>query len=128
MHVETEQPHAETAQLHMHVGPCRQGLDPLVPLGEHLVALALVAAEPDRATDMVEHDRRARESARKVDHIGELRVVDPGVEAQPQRSELSETLAYLFVDQQPLRPYGRGAPLRLIRMNRGDEADAAEAA
>src|SRR5688500_5406321 len=51
MHVETEQPHAETAQLHVHVGARGERPDALVPLGEHLVALAFEAAEPDRTAD-----------------------------------------------------------------------------
>src|SRR5690349_812277 len=84
VHVEAEHPHAEAAQFHMHVGTRRQLLDARAPLGEDLVALALVAAEPDRAADMVETDRRLRESARQVDDIAELRMIDPGVEAETE--------------------------------------------
>jgi hypothetical protein len=128
VHVEPEHLHAEAAQLHMHVGKRRQFLDACAPVGEHLVALALVAAEPDRAADMVEADRGLREGARQLDDIAELRMIDPGIEAEPERRQVREAFAHLAVAQQAHRPDGRGSPRALIRIHRGDVADAAEPA
>src|SRR5215211_4972798 len=115
MHVETEQPHAETAQLHVDVGARGERPDALVPLGEHLVALALVAAEPDRAADMVHHDRRGRKGAGEVEQVGKLRMIHESIEAEAKRRQLGEAFAYLAVAQPAFRPDRRGAPLALVR-------------
>src|SRR6266436_7913977 len=56
VHVEAEHPHAKAAQLHVHVGAGRELADTGAPVGEDGVALARVAAEPDRAANMVQHD------------------------------------------------------------------------
>src|SRR5580700_4051505 len=55
-------------------------------------------------------------------------MVQEGVEAEAKRRQLREALAQLPVEQQALRPHGRGAPLGLLRIAGRDEADAAEAA
>ena len=56
----------------MHIGAGRELADPRAPIGEDLVALARIAAEPDRAADMVEHDRRLGKGARQIDQVAEL--------------------------------------------------------
>ena len=58
----------------------------------------------------------------------ELGVVHPRVEAETERRQPGEALAHLGVGQQARRPVDHRPPCRLIRMRRGDEADAAEAA
>src|SRR6185437_3023791 len=102
--------------------------DALAPVGEDLVPLALVAAEPDRAADMIETDRRLRERARQIDEIDELRMVDPGVEAEAEWRQLGEAFAHVLVEQQAHRPNGGGTPFGLIGVHGGDVADAAEPA
>ena len=84
------------------LGQRRQLADPRAPLGEDLVALAGVAAEADRAADMVEHDRRLGKGARQIDQLAELRVIHPSIEAEAERREPGETLAHLRVHQAAL--------------------------
>ena len=112
----------------MDIGAGRQLADPRAPFGEDLVALAGVAAEADRAADMVEHDRCLGKGARQIDELAELRVVHPGIEAETKRGQAGEALAHPPVHQQPLWPGDHRPPCRLVGMRGGDEADAAEAA
>src|SRR5260370_591503 len=77
-----ERPDAEPAQLDMHIAAGRPLADPTAPFSEHLVALAGIAAEADRAADMVEHDLRLGKGARQLDQLAELRVIHPRVEAE----------------------------------------------
>src|SRR5205085_494078 len=58
-----------------------------LPIGENLVASAGIGAVAERTADMPHDDRRRRKGARQIDDIGELRVVEPGVEAEPQRRQ-----------------------------------------
>ena len=73
--------------------------DPPAPLGEYLVALAGIAAEADRAADMVEHDLRLGKGARQIDQLAELGVVHPGVEAEAERRETRESFPHAPVHQ-----------------------------
>ena len=53
-----------------------------------LVLLASIGAVSKHAADVAHHDRRLRHRPRQRDHIGELRMVAPGIERQPVRGEL----------------------------------------
>src|SRR5262249_6195095 len=97
VHIEAEQPHAEPAELHMHIRAARELRDALLPLAEDLVALAGIGADADRPADMVEHDRRLREGAREIDELAQLREIHPRVEAEPERMQFLESLAHLAV-------------------------------
>jgi len=66
---EAEHPHAEPAELDVQVGAGGQLADTPAPLGEDLAALAGIAAEADRAADMVEHDRGLGKGARQIDEL-----------------------------------------------------------
>ena len=46
---------------------------------------------------MVEHDRRLRKGARQIGDVPQLRVEDPGVEAEAERGEAGEPLAKIAV-------------------------------
>src|SRR5215472_8589314 len=96
---EAEHPHAEPAELDMDVGTGGQLADLPAPFGENLVALAGIRAEADRATDMVEHDRRLGEGAGQVDQLAKLGVVHPGVKAETERRKSGEALAHPRVQQ-----------------------------
>src|ERR1051326_3136587 len=100
MHIEAEHPHAEPAELHMHIRAAREFCDAVLPLGENVVALAGIGADADRPADMVEHDRRLRKGARLIDELAELREIHPRFEAEAERMELGEALAHLGVQQQ----------------------------
>src|SRR5947207_9007050 len=128
MHIEAEKPHAEPAELHMHIRAARELRDAVLPLGDDLVALAGVRPDADRSADMVENDRRLREGARQIDKLAELREIHPGVEAETERVELGKALAHFRVEQEPGGAVDRGAARRLVRVRRGNVADAAEAA
>src|SRR5205085_4024225 len=128
MHIEAEKPHAEPAELYMHIRAARELCDAVLPLGEDLVALPGIGADADRSADMVENDRRLRKGARQIEKLAELREIHPGVEAEAERVELREALAHLRVEQEPEGAVDRGAARRLVGVRRGDVADAAEAA
>ena len=70
--------------------------------GRILVALAGVGAVAEHAADMPHDDRGRRKGPRQVDHIGELRMIEPGVEAEPERAEPRQAGA-------EIRPRDRGA-------------------
>jgi hypothetical protein len=62
------------------IGKARDLLDQVAPFFECLVALACVRPDRNWPPDMIENNRRLRESARQVDQIVELRLEHPGVE------------------------------------------------
>src|SRR5947209_9497484 len=128
MHIEAEKPHAEPAELYMHIRAARELCDAVLPLGEDLVALAGVRPDADRSADMVEDDRCLRKGARQIDKLAKLHEIHPGVEAEAERVELGKALAHFRVEQEPGGAVDRGAARRLVRVRRGDVADAAEAA
>jgi len=92
------------------LGQAAELADTGAPVGEDGVALALVAAETDRAANMVQHDLRRRKGARQVDQVGELRMVHPGIEAQTKWRQLREAFTHAAVEQQALRPDGGWRP------------------
>ena len=112
----------------MHIGAGRQLADARAPFRENLVAPAGIAAEADRAADMVQHDRGFGKGARQTDELAELGVIHPRIKAEPERGEPGEALAQLWVHQQAFRPNDRRSPGRLVGMRGGDKADAAKAA
>src|SRR5690242_15442704 len=112
----------------MHVGAGRELTDALAPVGKDFVAFAPVAAKADRAADMIEADRRLRESARQIDEVAELWMVDPGIEAEAEGRQLREAFTHALVEQQAHRPNGGSPPSGLIGIHGGDVADATEPA
>ena len=72
-----------------------------VHCGEHLVAPPGVRADPQRPADVVQHDRRLGEGARQRGQLGDLRVVQPGVEGEAERRQLREARAEGGVGEQP---------------------------
>src|SRR5215472_5117850 len=63
---EAEHAHAEAAELDVHIGAGGELVNLLAPRDEDFVALAGVGVETDRATDVVEHDLRPGEGARRT--------------------------------------------------------------
>ena len=61
------------------------------PCGVDFVLLTGISAVAKHATDVAHHDGRLRHRARQRDHIGELRMIAPGVERQPVRGEPRHT-------------------------------------
>src|SRR5262244_1941701 len=96
---EPEHPHAEPAEFDMDVGTGGQLADLPAPFGENLVALTAIRAEADRATDMVEHDRRLGEGARQIDQLAELSMIHPRVKAETERRQSGKAFAHLRVQQ-----------------------------
>ena len=77
---------------------------------------------------MVQDDLRAREGLRQLGQVRDLPVVQPGVEAEPQRRQLGEPLAeFGRVKHVARRLVGRVQQARVL-IPGGDVADAAEAA
>ena len=101
----------------MHIGADRQLANAAAPFGEHLVALAGIAAEADRAADMVEYDLCLGNGSWEICELTELRMVHPGIEAEAEWCEAGETFAHMPVRQQPFwpgdhrppRPFGQDA-------------------
>src|SRR5436853_7901222 len=94
MHIEAEKPHAEPAELHMHIRAARELGDAVLPGGENFVALPGIGADADRPADMVEDDPRLRKGARQIDKLAELREIHPGREAEAGRGALREALEH----------------------------------
>src|SRR5205814_7367947 len=74
-----------------------------LPAGEDLVASAGIGPVAERAADMPHHDRGRREGTRQLDDIAELRVIEPGVEAETERGQPLESGAEIqpLVEMRP---------------------------
>ena len=101
--------------------------DCVAPAGEVLVVLAGVRAHAERTAEVVEDDRGVGEGAGEVGELGDLRVVEPGLEAEVALAKLGEALAVGLVqvdvrdlDDARVGHVGRGVPAGVV-------ADAAEA-
>src|SRR6516162_1645026 len=99
MHREPEHSHAEPAELDTDIGAGRELTDPCAPFDEDLVALAGIAAETDRAADMVEHNLCLGEGPGQIDELAELGVVHPRIEAETERSEAGKAFAQAAIHQ-----------------------------
>ena len=75
-------PHTKAAKLHRHIRAFRQLLDRRLPDRENVVPFAVIGADGERTAAMVQHDLRVREGAGQGGHVADLRVVQPGIEAQ----------------------------------------------
>ena len=64
--------------------------------------LAGIGADADRPADVVEDDRRFGERARQLGQLVDLRVIEPGVEGEPEAAEDGEALAERLVAEQSL--------------------------
>src|SRR5215472_4680247 len=91
--IEAERGHADAAELDIDVRALCQLGDISLPAGEDFLPAAGIGANAEHAADMVEDDRRVGERAGEVDRVRQLRVILPGIEAEPQRRELREALA-----------------------------------
>src|SRR5262245_14149662 len=69
----------------MDVATAGERFNRCLPAGEHLVALAGIAADANWPADMIEHDLRFWECTGKRGQFVDLRVVEPGIvtEAEP---------------------------------------------
>src|SRR3546814_6796092 len=67
------------AELDEDVAASREFAHRARPVGEHLVATSGVGADADRPADMVQHDRPIRKRTRELEHVAQLRMVEPGV-------------------------------------------------
>src|SRR5262249_53535983 len=95
MELEAVDAHAEPAELHADVGAARQLDDVALPAGKDLVALAGVEAEPQWPAHVVENDGLLGEGTRESGQVGNLRMIEPGIEAQAEPAQRDETLAEL---------------------------------
>ena len=68
---------------------------------------AVVGADAERPADMVEDDVGVREGAGEVGEFEELRVIQPGLEAQVQRGQAREAGAQGRIE--PSAPWAVGA-------------------
>ena len=77
--------HRQPAELHIDVRAGGELLDVGSPLGKHLIAL--VGTDPERATEMIQHDPYLRGVPRHLDYGLDLRVVKPRLKAQIVRRQ-----------------------------------------
>jgi hypothetical protein len=91
--IEAERGHADTTELDINIGAFRQFDDVLLPARKDLLPMAGVGADAEHTADVVEDDRRVGKGAGEVDRVGQLRMVLPGFEAEPERRQLGEALA-----------------------------------
>ena len=124
--IEAGRVHPEAAQLDVHVLAGGQPAHALLPLDEHLGAVARVAADAQRPADVVEHHHRVGEGVGEIEELLELRVQQPAVEAQPQRRQLREAAPERGIEQQAGRRVGAGG-LDAVRMPGRAVAHALEA-
>src|SRR3954447_9945720 len=104
MEVVAEQAHREPAELHHDVLAFGDLPDRGAPLRKHLLASPGKAADSGRATAMVENDPGVGKCAGELGQLADLRMEQPGIEAQVQRREAGEALAEGRVLQQSLWP------------------------
>ena len=127
--VEVAQAHQQAAHLDRHVRAAGQFLHAGQPVRMHLLVLACIRAEAQRAGGVDHDDVGIRMGARERDHVGQLRMEDAGVErqahlrdncAKPRRKSGVEEQLALAGAHRP-GDDGIGVPL-------GALADAAQAA
>ena len=128
MKIVAEQAHREPAELDDDVRASGDFLDRGFPPREDFLAPAGIAADADRPAAMIEHDFRVRKGAGEVGEFADLRMKQPGVEAQAQWREAGKALAEGAVEQQPFRPRRIHAGDIGVRIPRRRVPDAAEAA
>src|SRR4029079_10023340 len=104
MKIVARQAQREPAKLDDNVFTFGDFLDRGFPHRKDFLAPPGIAADADRAAAMIEHDFGVGKAAREVVAFADLRMKQPGVEAQAQWCEAGETLAEGAVEQQPLRP------------------------
>ena len=70
--------------------------------------MAGVGADAEHTANVVEDDRRTGKGASQIDRVGQLRVVLPGFEAEPERRELGKALTEFGVANLMRRNGARG--------------------
>src|ERR1051326_3476505 len=123
--IEAADPHAEPAEFNVCVRAARERPDRGGPAGENFVAAPRVAANAERPADVVEHDASVGEFLRERGELVDLRMIEPGVEGEPERGEFRKSFAEALVAEQA----GRRPVARVhdggIRVPSGDVPDAA---
>ena len=87
MKVITEQTHCEPPELDDDIGAFRDLLNRGFPDRKNLFAPVGIAADADRAAAMVEYDFGVRKGTGEIGQLADLRMKQPGIEAQAERSE-----------------------------------------
>ncbi len=64
-----------------------------LPLDEDLTPPPLVGADPERTTQVIEHDGGRGKGPGQAGQLGNLRVVEPGIEREATPGQLGEALA-----------------------------------
>src|SRR4029077_19227670 len=80
-----------------------QFADILLPARVDILAMAAIRTHAEYAADMIEDDGGVREGACEIGRIGQLRMVLPGLEAQPEPGELCEPLTEFGIARQARR-------------------------
>jgi hypothetical protein len=65
--------------------------------------VAAIRTHAEYATDVIEDDGGVREGACEIDRVGQLRMILPGLEAQPEPGELGEPFAEFGIARQVRR-------------------------
>src|SRR6516165_196745 len=118
--------HAEAAELDADIGATRKPLDRRRPTLK-LLLLACIGADPKRTPDVIEDDAAVRERTRKVGEFIDLRMVEPGVEAEAEAVKDGKAPPKRCVCKQAARRAVRGIADGWIRIPCGDVSNAAEA-
>src|SRR5581483_471869 len=79
--------HVDSAELGGDIGAFRELRDIDLPLPEDFLALSLVGADSEGASEMVQNDRDLREGARQAGQPGDLMMIVPGIETESHLSE-----------------------------------------
>src|SRR5437899_9510675 len=101
--IEPADPHPEPAELHADVLTTGERPDGGGPAREHFRPLRRIGSDSERAADVVEHDRRVRKRLRERRELVDLRMIEPGIEAKPERRKTREPLAKAAVGKQTRR-------------------------
>src|ERR1019366_5024487 len=84
MQIEAENQHSQSAEFYDDIGTGRQLDDGALPGLELLFRTAGIRAHTQASANVIEDDRRVRESAGERGDLGELRVVAPALERQAE--------------------------------------------
>ena len=126
MEIEAHDPHPEAAELDVHVRASSELLHRRQPFAVGAVAITAIRPHAERASDVIQYDGRVRKRLREIGELRDLRVVEPGIERQSQRSQPREALAEVRIRHLPRRRPPQQAGVELF-VPRGDVPDAAEA-
>src|SRR5262249_49576981 len=101
--IETADAHAEPPELHVCVRTTRERPDRDRPAREHFRALPPIAADSERAADVVEYDLRLWKRLRERRELVDLGMIKPPVERKAERRKTGESFTKTAVGQQTRR-------------------------